>query len=637
MLKHPSYLTIEEILTMPTLTATHISEDGAHLLYMKRVADWESNTYKHEIWVHEKNQGKQHQLNVGEGAQSPTWSPDAKWIAYLSPVNSGEKRENQLFVKRLENGDTMQLTRDEEGVSQYKWAQNGEGLYYVTNACSNAVLTNQTVETGEEKAVNRLSYCKLNRENHINSTSTAIVDEDFFIVEFDVSADGEKVALIAAPGPSMREYMKRDLYIKNTKSGELTRRHRDNLLEGKICFSPDGNQICYSASIQPKEHVEFHILEYTLEMMDFESGQVHMPLGPHDSSLLPIRWTAQGIVVRWQDKTNYRIGIVQPDGSVKPLLDITEGFISEPSITQDGKHIAYLLALPNETFELYCNDEKLTNENNVFVGKLKSVREVISWKSIDGTEIEGVLTTPVHFNPNKKYPLLIVAHGGPAWASFPFFSNCFNGKYPIEQFIEKGFLVLEPNYKGSSGYGNEFLQANYQSLGIAYYDDVITGVDALVEKGIVDKARVGIVGWSNGGYVTAFCAMYSDRFQVASVGGGITNWHTHYVHTDIPYAMKMHLGSTPWENPSLYAKLSPVAYVNRAKTPTLIQHGELDLRVPVTNAYELYRGLQDNDVETKLFVFKGMAYDAPNPATSALIMKQNLEWVMKHIGDAVEN
>ena len=634
MPKQPSYLTIEEIVAIPTLTATHISEDGARLLYMKQVTDWETNTYKNEIWVYEKKQGKQHQLALGKGAHSPTWSPNGNWIAYLSPVNNSEI---QLFVQQIETGESIQLTHDVEGVSQYQWAQNGEGLYYVTNACSNEAQTIPNVETGEDQGTNRLSYCQLDCENPEASTSTAIIDDAFYIVEFDVSANGEKLVIIAAPGPSMRAYSNRDLYIKHTNSGELTKLNRDKLIEGKVCFSPDGNQICYSASIQPKAHVEFHIPEYTLEVLDLENGQVQMPLEPHDSSLLPIRWTAQGIVVRWQDKTNYRIGIVQADGSVKPLLDSAERFISEPSITLDGKHLAYLLALPNETFEFYCNDEKITNENTVFVGKLKSRREMISWESIDGTKIEGVLTTPVDFDSAKKYPLLIVAHGGPAWASFPIFSNCFNGKYPIEQFIEKGFLVLEPNYKGSSGYGNEFLQANYQTLGTAYYDDVITGVDALVEKGIVDEERVGIVGWSNGGYVAAFCAVYSDRFQVASVGGGITNWHMHYVHTDIPYAMKMHLGSTPWENPALYAKLSPVAYVNRAKTPTLIQHGAQDLRVPVTNAHELYRGLQDNGVETKLFVFKGMAYDAPNPETSAFIMKQNLEWVMEHIGDAVGN
>ncbi|HFH8171693.1 TPA: alpha/beta hydrolase family protein, partial [Streptococcus agalactiae] len=124
----------------------------------------------------------------------------------------------------------------------------------------------------------------------------------------------------------------------------------------------------------------------------------------------------------------------------------------------------------------------------------------------------------------KKYPLLVVIHGGPNWASFPIFSDCFNEKYPIEQFIEKGFIVLEPNYRGSSGYGNEFLKANYRKQGFADYDDVISGVDALVEQGIVDKDRVGAMGWSNGGYISAFCSTFSSRFKAISVGGGITNW-----------------------------------------------------------------------------------------------------------------
>lgn len=194
-------------------------------------------------------------------------------------------------------------------------------------------------------------------------------------------------------------------------------------------------------------------------------------------------------------------------------------------------------------------------------------------------------------------------HGGPAWASFPIFSDCFNEKYPIEQFIEKGFIVLEPNYRGSSGYGNEFLKANYRKLGIVNYDDVISGVDKLVEKGMVDKDRVGVMGWSNGGYISAFCSTFSSRFKAISVGGGITNWRTHYANTDIPYFIRMYLGNTPWNDPEIYTKTSPMTYIKLACTPTLIQHGEKDARVPTPNAYELYQGLRDMEVDTELIFF----------------------------------
>ncbi len=329
-------------------------------------------------------------------------------------------------------------------------------------------------------------------------------------------------------------------------------------------------------------------------------------LANFDSTVVPLRWTTKGILIRWQNKTNYLIGLLAEDGTVEMLSEKVDSFIMDASITRDENHISYNKAITNEIFEIYLDDTKITNENSFFKGRLKCNREIISWINSDGLEIEGVLSTPVEFDTNEKYPLLVVIHGGPAWASSPIFSDCFNEKYPIEQFIGKGFIVLEPNYRGSSGYGNEFLKANYRKLGIVNYDDVISGVDNLVDKGIADKDRVGVMGWSNGGYISAFCSTFSSRFVAISVGGGITNWSTHYVNTDIPYFISMYLGNNPWNDPGIYTKTSPMTYIKTACTPTLIQHGEKDVRVPTPNAYELYQGLRDMEVDTELIIFKGI-------------------------------
>lgn len=174
-------------------------------------------------------------------------------------------------------------------------------------------------------------------------------------------------------------------------------------------------------------------------------------------------------------------------------------------------------------------------------------------------------------------------------------------------------------------------QANYRKQGFADYDDIISGVDALVKKGIVDKDRVGVMGWSNGGYISAFCSTCRSRFKAISVGGGITNWGTHYVNTDIPYFIRMYLGNTPWNDPEIYKKTSPMTYIKSACTPTLIQHGEKDARIPITNAYELYEGLRDMEVDTELIIFKGMAYSSDQPGMNVAIMKQNLIWFSHYI------
>lgn len=634
------YLSIKEMISLPILSNTSISDDGRNIAFVKRTADWKENTYRNYMWVYEKDKGECYPLLSGNlDAISPLWSPDSRKIAFLSPAGDGENKKNQIFMRLIESRSSVQITDDKEGVSKFKWEPNGRGFYYITNSKVSESMNQRKELFGdfhfisEESQYNSLNYIdikdrmvyQLTEENH------------FHIHEFDLSNDGEKVVLMAAPSPNMRDFMKRDLYILAIKERKLQKLNRNKLLEGNVYFSPEGDKVCYTASIREKDYYKTRIQENTLEIYEINNGNVIHPLNDYDSTVKPIRWTERGILIRWQDKTNYLIALLSDNGTVKLLGDKVDGVIMDTFITKDGQHLAYNRALTNETFEIYLDDEKITNENSFFHDKLKSIREIVTWKSSDGTEIEGVLSTPVNYDSTKKYPLLVVVHGGPAWASFPIYSDCFNEKYPVEQFIERGFIVLEPNYKGSSGYGNEFLKASYRELAITNYDDILAGVNKLVEKGMVDEERVGIMGWSNGGYIAAFCSTFSSRFKAISVGGGITNWSNHYVHTDIPYSMRMYLGNNPWDDPDVYAKTSPMTYIKSACTPTLIQHGDKDERVPITNAYALYQGLKDMEVETELVVFKGMAYSSNQPQINATIMNQNLIWFSHYLlGESIE-
>lgn len=643
-----TYLSIEEIISLPTVSSTNISDDGKNVAFVKKTADWKDNTYRNHVWIYEKDKKQSYPLSNGDiDSTHPLWSPDARCIAYLSPVGDGK---NQIFVKSLDGYREVQITDEKEGVSTFKWGPTGKGLYYVTQSkeCEEIKkrkdLYGDFQHIGKEHQNNCLYYIEIEKviqsdtDEHKNRVVYQLTDgKDFHIHEFDISNDGKKVVFMATPSSNMADYINGDLYILHIKAGELQKLNVDKLLGGSVCFSPDGSEICYTASIREKGYYRNHIQDSTLEIYDINTGKVIQPVTNFDSTVMPLQWTAKGVLIRWQNKTNYLIGLLAEDGTVEILSEKVDGFIMDASITKDGKHISYNKAITNETFEIYLDDKKITDENSFFKGKLRSNREIISWKSSDGLEIEGVLSTPVELDNNKKYPLLVVIHGGPAWASFPIFSDCFNEKYPIEQFVEKGFIVLEPNYRGSSGYGNEFLKANYRKQGIADYDDVISGVDELVEKGMVDKDRVGVMGWSNGGYVSAFCSTFSSRFKAISVGGGITNWSTHYVNTDIPYFIRRYLGNTPWNDPEIYTKTSPMTYIKSACTPTLIQHGEKDARIPITNAYDLYQGLMDMEVDTELIIFKGMAYSSDQPGVHVAIMKQNLMWFSHYIlGESME-
>ena len=203
--------------------------------------------------------------------------------------------------------------------------------------------------------------------------------------------------------------------------------------------------------------------------------------------------------------------------------------------------------------------------------------------------------------------------------------------YPVERFAAKGALILKPNYRGSAGYGEKFRALNVRNLGVGDYADVISGVDYLIAKGMVDKDRVGAMGWSEGGYISAFITCYSDRFKAVSVGAGISDWMTYYVNTDIHPFTRQYLKATPWEDPEIYRKTSPITYVSRARTPTLIQHGDQDKRVPPPNSFELYQALKDRGIPVRLILYKGFGHPINKPKQQRAVMEHNYEWFSRYI------
>jgi dipeptidyl aminopeptidase/acylaminoacyl peptidase len=235
------------------------------------------------------------------------------------------------------------------------------------------------------------------------------------------------------------------------------------------------------------------------------------------------------------------------------------------------------------------------------------------------------------YDPDKKYPLLINIHGGPTGISLPGPVPAY--VYPILQWLDKGALVLMPNYRGSAGYGEDFRKLNVENLGVGDAWDVMSGIAYLDAQGIIDTDRMGAMGWSQGGYISAFLTTNTNSFKAISVGAGISNWMTYYVNTDIHPFTRQYLKATPWENEEIYRKTSPITNINNASTPTLIQHGEFDRRVPIPNAFELYQGLQDVGVETKLIIYKGFGHGINKPKERLAATWHNWQWFGKYIWD----
>ncbi len=242
-----------------------------------------------------------------------------------------------------------------------------------------------------------------------------------------------------------------------------------------------------------------------------------------------------------------------------------------------------------------------------------------------------MLIKPADFDPKKKYALLCVIHGGPTGVDRPVLLQPDARYYPSDIWAARGALILKVNYRGSAGYGEKFRKLNERNLGVGDAWDVLSGVDSLIAKGWVDPARVGCMGWSQGGYISAFLTTSTTRFKAISDGAGISNWATYYYNTDITPFTINYLGTDPVEDPEIYRKTSPISYVKGAKTPTLIQHGENDKRVPIANAYELRQALEDRGVPVEMVVYKGFGHGINKPKAMRAVMTHNLAWFNHYI------
>jgi dipeptidyl aminopeptidase/acylaminoacyl peptidase len=258
--------------------------------------------------------------------------------------------------------------------------------------------------------------------------------------------------------------------------------------------------------------------------------------------------------------------------------------------------------------------------------------ETIHWVSKDGTEIEGVLRKPSNFDPERRYPLVFVVHGGPRWFSAEHLIDFEDiAYYPGVQFVNKDVLVLKPNYRGSLGRGQAFMELNVDNLGTGDLWDLESAIEYLSSLGFVDEQRIGCMGWSQGGYISAFAGLHSNKFAAVSVGAGVSDWYTYHISNDIPDFTVDYLSTSPFQDRLPYQKSAPMDNITAARTPMLIQHGSEDRRVPLANATELYRGLKEMDVPVELFVFPGMGHPISKPRENHAVMFQNLAWFSHYL------
>jgi dipeptidyl aminopeptidase/acylaminoacyl peptidase len=407
-------------------------------------------------------------------------------------------------------------------------------------------------------------------------------------------------------------------------------------------FSPDGAELAFETALGEPFHYYANTHVATVRLADVAArparaaADLRDRTGSLDEDASLLAWGPDGIFITALRRTDAHLFRIPAAGAIVRVSGPDRLALSGLSLSRDFKTAAFTVASDKQLPEVAVSaldpfqPRTLTDMTAQTAGWTLGPVSLVRWKSSDGAEIEGVLHKPADFQPGQRRPLLVVIHGGPTGISRALMAPG-NRYYPIEIFLAKGALVLEPNYRGSAGYGGAFRALNVRNLGVGDMADVLSGVDALVEQGLADPERLGVMGWSQGGYISAFLATHTARFKAISVGAGISDWMTYYVNTDITPFTRQYLHATPWDDPEIYAKTSPMANIREAKTPTLIQHGENDKRVPIPNAYQLFRGLRDQGVPSRMIVYAGFGHGITKPRSNRAVLQHNLDWFSHYV------
>lgn len=658
--KDPSF---EEVISLRSVGNPVISTDGKTVAFTVRTADWNQNEFDNEIWI-SKNGGQAFQATYAAkgSSSSPAFSPDGKWLAFLSDRTG----KNQIFVMRLEGGEAFAITDEKESISDLEWAPSGRKIFFIKPEKEDKSKKDQEKRYGgfaaddSEFTLSHLwqmdfnpslrSPAELPCYQSVDSLKAKagclelakperLTEGKLTVTSFKVSPDGSKLAFNHQPDPLINSFIKSDISLIDLATRKtkplITNAGSDALAD----WSPDSKELLYTTS--ENDTTSNFYKNSKLFAVDVTSGKSRRLGAQLDEDIGgQLTWREDGIYFSLWNKTQrpiYKINAKTGDHSV---------FMNSPdqifgtSFSKSG-YFAMNAKTSDQLNEIYISPmaspklQKITSINDQIKNWSVAKSEVISWKSKDGATIEGVLHKPQDYDPSKKYPLLVVIHGGPTGIDYPTPVPAY--VYPIVQWLNKGSLVLRVNYRGSAGYGEAFRSLNVKNLGVGDAWDVISGVEYLDSKGLIDKNRMGCMGWSQGGYISAFLTTTTDIFKAISVGAGISNWATYYVNTDIHPFTRQYLKGTPWSDPKIYEKTSPISYIKDAKTPTLIQHGEFDRRVPIPNAYELLQGLRDHGVESELIVYKGFGHGITKPKERLAANWHNWQWFNKYIwGEEIE-
>ncbi|MGA2098107.1 MAG: S9 family peptidase [Candidatus Acidiferrum sp.] len=600
-----------DALRVARVSSPRISPDGTRVAYLvaetpmeKDKDTWKSLTH---LWVVPAAgpATAARQFTRGEKSISnPAWSPDGKLLAFTMDAGDEKDAKPQVWFMYADGGEPWQVTKHKSGVRAFEFSPDGKTLLLTATTATSDEEEKRGKEKDDAVVVERdFKLGQLWTWNIATSEEKQITKLDFTVSDARWSPDGTRVAFTTNPTPLLDQISMQTAWVMDAAGGTPRKLAESGAADWthSARWSPDGKWIAFLGTSG------MLIYKQNLFMVAADGGSAKKLSGSFELNCGDPNWSKDGKTIYFStdDHESGRVFAAEvASGTVKPMTK--EGSVANiAGISDDGKTAVGTWGDPTHPDDVYRSDlsfgtlEKITNQNAWLSDYALGATEVIKWKSSkDGLEIDGIVTKPVDWDGMKKIPFLLNPHGGPTGASLLNFN-------PTEQIMAaNGYMVLEPNFRGSSGRGEKFATANQNDWGGGDYKDDMSGVQAIVDKGWADPDRLGAFGWSYGGYMTMWIDTQTDKFKAISPGAGLPNLISMYAQTDIhKYLTEFEGMKTPADNYQEYWDHSPMKFINNVKTPTMILHGQADTRVPIAQSEEFFRGLTDRHVPVEYVTY----------------------------------
>ncbi|MCI0624768.1 MAG: S9 family peptidase [Acidobacteria bacterium] len=628
-------------LAMKVKRVSHVrvSPDGQRVAFVaaQAVMEPEKSEWLSHIYLAASDGTGSFQLTQGEKpATFPEWSPDGQWLAFLAARGSKPEAKTNLWRIRAAGGEAEQLTDQKSSITALRWSPDGSQIAF----CMTDPKTEDEEKASKEKrdwrVVDedlkpvRLYLVSAEKDASGKRGVRKLTTEKLSVdpVQFDWAPDGRSIVFSHSPTPKADDWTQADISILEVASGKTRVVAGAAAAEDQPAFSPDGRWIAYRASDVPPAWAGAS----RLQLIAAEGGAPRGLAPSYDGKPNILGWSADGrrLFVSETHRTVSRIWAIPAEGGHIAGWTPENLMVESPSLNASRTHFGFVSQAADQPVEAFVSAvsgfsaaqvSRVQNLPKVALGKT----EVIEWKSADGKSIEGLLTYPAGYQAGSRVPLLVLVHGGPAGV----FLRTFTGNaspYLVAAFASRGYALLRCNVRGSSGYGRDFRYANRADWGGGDYRDIMSGVDALISKGLADPDRLGVMGWSYGGYMTSWVITQTKRFKAASVGAGVTNLMSFTGTADIPSFVPDYFGGDYWDVFDRWRTHSAMFNVKGVSTPTLIQHGDADLRVPVSQGYEFYNALKRQNVPVKMVVYPRQPHGIQEPKMMLDAMQRNLEW-----------